>query len=158
MSETNRGIDELKTAGLFDEDSDYNGMIGESVKELLEVFGKQGHSGASAPRVAEIFHRLVKGETLTPLKGTPDEWVDHGGEGGTRFQNNRNSAVFADSDTGKNATYLYGKAFVSKNGGTWTHGGSSVPIKFPCFAPKTVYIRDSFWGRLMYKIFGITHR
>jgi len=56
---------ELELAGLFDEDSDYNGMIGEAVLELAQVFSAQGHSGFSAMMVGDIFSRLVKYETLT---------------------------------------------------------------------------------------------
>ena len=34
---------ELQMAGFFDKDSDYGGMIGEAVMELMEVFANQGH-------------------------------------------------------------------------------------------------------------------
>jgi hypothetical protein len=58
-------INELKLAGLFDKDSDYEGMIGKSVAELFETFTKQGHSGMSAMMTSEIFHKLVNYEPLT---------------------------------------------------------------------------------------------
>jgi hypothetical protein len=38
MSSTERAIEELHRAGLYDEDSDYGGMIGTAVEELLLVF------------------------------------------------------------------------------------------------------------------------
>ena len=51
--------DWLKSRGLFDEDSDYNGMLGEAVLELVKVFSKQGHSGFSAGLTKEMFYRLL---------------------------------------------------------------------------------------------------
>ena len=44
MTMTDRAIEELQRAGFFGKDSDYEGMLGESVKELLLVFQKQGKS------------------------------------------------------------------------------------------------------------------
>lgn len=67
---------ELELAGLLDEDSDYNGMLGKSVLELMEVFTKQGHSGASASLTIEVFTKLAKYENLTPITSNPDEWMD----------------------------------------------------------------------------------
>ena len=32
----------------FDQDSDYEGMLGTAVYEIIKVFAQQGHSGASA--------------------------------------------------------------------------------------------------------------
>ena len=47
---------ELEIAGLFDvKGGFYEGMTGKAVIELIEVFSKQGHSGMSAPLVANIF-------------------------------------------------------------------------------------------------------
>jgi len=53
-------IEEIKRVGLLDKDSDYAGILGNALIELVEVFAKQGHSGASAYRTAELFHRLVE--------------------------------------------------------------------------------------------------
>ena len=39
---TDHARNELKLAGLFDKDSDYDGMLGDSVMELVKVFSKQG--------------------------------------------------------------------------------------------------------------------
>jgi hypothetical protein len=36
---------ELRLAGLFDNDSDYNGMIGDAVMELIKILSKQGCNG-----------------------------------------------------------------------------------------------------------------
>jgi len=49
----------LKSRGLFDEDADYGGMLGEAVLELIKVFSRQGHSGFSAGLTKEMFYRLL---------------------------------------------------------------------------------------------------
>lgn len=51
---------ELKKAGLFDKDSDYDGMLGEGVLELITVFASQGHSGMSAEMTVQLFERLAR--------------------------------------------------------------------------------------------------
>jgi len=49
----------LKSRGFFDKDSDYNGMLGKAVLELVRIFSKQGHSGFSAGLTKEMFYRLL---------------------------------------------------------------------------------------------------
>ena len=49
----------LKRQGLFDDDSDYGGMLGDAVFELIKVFSKQGHSGFSARITRALFNRLL---------------------------------------------------------------------------------------------------
>ena len=51
-------IKQLTRVGLFDEDSDYDGMLGKAVLELITVFANQGHSGYSAQMTRELFHKL----------------------------------------------------------------------------------------------------
>ncbi len=144
-STTNRCINELQIAGLFDKDSDYEGMVGKAVQELLEVFGKQGHSGMSAPHVAGIFNRLVQGKTLSPLKGTDDEWVDIAESmgGDIRYQNNRCSAVFKkkkdDDPYYLNAIVWSGEETHDTFTGQVEDVTSRQYFKFP-FTPKTFYI------------------
>ena len=96
--------DELERAGLFDEDSDYGGMLADSVMAIMKVFAKQGHSGFSAQMCRELFHRLSNFETLTPITSDPEEWHDiseiAGGEKGKMWQNTRNPAIFSE-DGGK---------------------------------------------------------
>ena len=90
---------ELELAGLFDEESDYGGLIGESVMQLINVFETQGHSGHSASMVIQILNKLLAYEPLTPLTYGPDEWFRHEGlgENGTAlWQNIRNSSVFSN--------------------------------------------------------------
>jgi hypothetical protein len=48
----------LDKVGAFDTDSNYGGMIGESVMELVETFSEQGHSGMSAHITGEAFAAL----------------------------------------------------------------------------------------------------
>ena len=99
MTSTERAIHELELAGLFDADSDYGGMIGQSVKELLELFSEQGHSGFSAGLTADLFHRLVRGETLTPNDHTDHRNVSEYFSRPT-LQDNRDPRWFSD-DEGK---------------------------------------------------------
>ena len=40
--------EELQRAGLFEQGSDYDGMLAQAVLELIEKFAQQGHSGYSA--------------------------------------------------------------------------------------------------------------
>lgn len=51
---------ELEIAGLFQKDSDYDGMIGQAAYDLIRLFSMQGHSGFSAALVAEIVGKLMR--------------------------------------------------------------------------------------------------
>ena len=149
---------ELELAGFFDKDSDYDGMIGEAVMELIELFCKQGHSGYSAPYVANIFNKLAKYEQLQPITGKDEEWrnVAKINDGEEMYQNKRCSALFKD---GKNGTPYYIDAIVKRDskGACWTGRawlneedyksgdrtkmiGSRGYIKSFPFTPKTFYI------------------
>lgn len=100
---------ELRKAGLFDADSDYNGMIGTAVLELMKTFASQGHSGYSAGWVSELFSKLSKYETLTPLTEDESEWMDVREMGMdtnvTLFQSKRNPAAFATNPKDKSTWY-----------------------------------------------------
>jgi len=89
---------ELELAGLFDKDSDYNGMIAKSVMELISVFSKQGHSGGSASMTIELFNRVARYENLTPLTFKDDEWIECIAG---RYQNKRRSCVFKEGKDGR---------------------------------------------------------
>lgn len=65
---------ELERAGLFKEDSDYDGMLGTAVMELVETFAKQGHSGYSAHCVIDLFSTVASYKPLEPITSDPDEW------------------------------------------------------------------------------------
>lgn len=128
-------IDELKRAGLFDKDSDYGGMLGDAVKELLLVIQNQGHSGASIQMTAAIFSRLIKGEPLTPLTDDPSEWCEV--TPGT-LQSTRISHCFIEKAESPRPYTIDGKAF-SDNGGKsfFTSRDSRVYFDLPGFPPKT---------------------
>lgn len=92
---------ELELAGLFDKDSDYDGMIGKAVMELCKCFSGQGHSGFSAGIVLDLFRRLGKYEQLTPVTDNPKDWNDiseMGGKGDPKmWQSKRNPALFSEN-------------------------------------------------------------
>lgn len=149
---------ELQIAGLFDDDSDYNGAIGESVMELIEVFSKQGHSGMSAPYVASIFQKLANYKPLIGITGRDEEWGDvrDMGNGKPWYQNKRCSALFKDDKDGnpyyidaiikrdQNGSCWSGMAWLSeedyKSGDRSKMVGKRGYIKSFPFTPKTFYI------------------
>ncbi len=149
---------ELQMAGLFDEDSDYNGSIGEAVMELIEVFSKQGHSGMSAPYVANLFKRLANFEPLLGITGKDEEWGDvmSIGDSESWYQNKRCSAIFKDGKDGKpyyidaivkrdqNGLCWSGMAWLSeedyKSGDRSKMVGKKAYIKSFPFTPKTFFI------------------
>lgn len=51
---------ELTRVGLFDKDSDYDGMLGDAALELITVFANQGHSGVSAEMTIQLFEKLAR--------------------------------------------------------------------------------------------------
>jgi len=83
---------EINRAGLQSKDSDYDGMIGNAVMELVEVFAKQGHSGFSAGWVLNTFSKLANFKPITPLTYAEDEW-NVVGDG--VWQNKRDPSVFS---------------------------------------------------------------
>jgi len=95
---------ELERVGMFNEDSDYGGMLGNAVMELMQTFAKQGHSGCSADMTRELFSKLAKWEPLSPVTNNPNEWtnVSEFGfpESENLWQSKRNPALFS-KDGGK---------------------------------------------------------
>lgn len=130
---------ELKLAGFFDEDSDYGGMLGESVVKMIEQFAEQGHSGASAGMAIRLFERLAQFEPLTPLTGEDSEWKEHNYGEGPIWQNNRCSRVFKESDG--RAYDINGTIFREPNGMCYGNRDSRVYIEFP-YTPKTEYVDE----------------
>jgi hypothetical protein len=114
-------------------EDDPDKWIQENVLELLEVFGKQGHSGFSAPYCISMFSKLAKFEPMCPLQGTDDEWQE---VEGNMWQNIRCSSVFKNT---KKAWDIDGKVFVEKDGRAYTSKDSSVDITFP-YTPRTEYV------------------
>lgn len=96
---------ELRRAGLFDKDSDYDGMLGPAVLELVKVHAAQGHSGFSHSLTLQIFNKVANFKTLGPLTSAPDEWMEVGREmspPGAKdvWQNKRQGSCFSN-DGGK---------------------------------------------------------
>ena len=138
MTTTDVCIEELRRAGLLNKDSDYDGMLGEAVKELLLVFQKQGHSGYSAQATASIFYKLVKGEPLSPLTDDPSEWME---VTDNILQNRRVSNVFIDKTVSDKPYTLDGKVFSDDGGKSyWTSKDSRVHFDLPGFPPETEYV------------------
>lgn len=135
MSYAEHAKREFKAAGYKDDDTGPNKWIQDNVLELLEVFSKQGHSGSSAPFVANMFKTLALFEPLAPIQGTPDEWSE---VGENMWQNIRCSHVFKDSIDGQ-AYDSQGKIFREPNGFCFTSGDSRVPVTFP-YTPKREYV------------------
>jgi hypothetical protein len=107
---------ELRAAGLFDADADFNGDIAVQVTALMETFVAYGHSGASAERTLEVFNRVANHRQITPLTGADDEWDDPMGDG-EMLQNKRNPLVFKDTKSGDTFKIV---------------GSCRIEISFPC--------------------------
>jgi hypothetical protein len=104
---------ELDAAGLFDKDSDYNGMLGEAVIELVKVFADQDHSGMSATMTRQLFDELVQFNNLTPLSNNPYEWTE---VADSLWQSKRRASVFSH-DGGMTWYDLYDESL--NNGDHW---------------------------------------
>jgi len=95
---------ELEKAGLFGSDSDYDGMLGDAVMDLIQLFADQGHSGHSAYLTRELFNKLANWDVLSPLTDDPSEWnlvaEDQSPLGETVWQSRRKPSVFS-KDGGK---------------------------------------------------------
>lgn len=107
--EVKRAQYEIDLVGLSDQDSDYGGMIGDAVMQLIKLFSAQSHSGFSASMTGSIFYRLVQGKALTPVTNDPSEWLDVTeimydkeviAKGNKIWQNTRQGSVFS-KDGGK---------------------------------------------------------
>jgi hypothetical protein len=88
---------ELRAAGLFDSDADFNGEVAPCVVAMMETFTAYGHSGGSAEQTLQLFTRLANHKPLTPLTGEDDEWADTT-TGYGLLQNKRCFNVFKDGD------------------------------------------------------------
>lgn len=85
---------EMRAAGLYTEDADYGGLIPKSMEALIALFASQGHSGCSADLVIDLFARLARFESLTPLTNDPSEWRETDSVN-TMWQSTRNSEAFS---------------------------------------------------------------
>lgn len=101
---------EMKLAGLYDEDSDYGGMIPPAVLALVRPHSDEGHSGFSHGLTLQVFNRVINFKTLTPITSDPEEWVDRSlvGSGNPRWQNRRDPSYFSN-DGGKTWYCIHGE-------------------------------------------------
>jgi hypothetical protein len=124
------------------------------IKRIIRKFGREGHSGGSAPYGAGALSRTIKDTLLfmplSPITGEDSEWMDvkEAMGGKPYYQNNRLGSVFKDGKDGK-PHYNEAVIFRGKNDVCFTGGdvaladgrtiGSSQFIKLP-FIPKSFYI------------------
>lgn len=101
MSLVDHAKRELELAGFFDDDSDYNGLIGHAALALVELFASQGHSGGSAAITLDVTGRLLRYEPLTALTYAADEWDDRSQESGYPLWQNRRDPRVMSSDNGE---------------------------------------------------------
>jgi hypothetical protein len=113
MSLVEHARNELQAAGVFNKDSDYDGMLGNAVMELVEVFAKQGHSGFSAETTLQLFDEVARFRNLTPITNNPDEWEKRDE---LTWQNKRRSTLFS-RDGGKTWYDIQDPSL--NNGDTW---------------------------------------
>ena len=71
--------------------------------KLIKVFSEEGHSGMSAQIQVELFSRLARFKTLSPITNDPAEWMEISeevmGKKGV-WQNKRDRSWFSE-DGGK---------------------------------------------------------
>jgi hypothetical protein len=92
---------ELRAAGLFDPDADYDGAVATCATTLMEVFTAYGHSGGSLEQTLAVFDKLARGKPLSPLTGEDDEWEspEHSkAEHPQMLQNKRYHLIFKDDE------------------------------------------------------------
>jgi hypothetical protein len=130
----------------YDGKDEYNNMAKDAILELIETFAKQGHSGFSAPYVANMFHKLANYEVLSPLTGNDDEWsdvLDERSSSDTKmlFQNNRDSRVFKDEKGAYFLNAIVWQETIDGNDTHFTSRDSRRYIKSFPFTPKTFYVK-----------------
>lgn len=111
-------------------------MMYRNLREILETFSKQGHSGTSANYAINMLEKLLRWEPISPLTGAHSEWEAH--PGSDTLQNKRCSRVFKDRKTGR-AYDSTGRVFRHPDGNCFTSRDSDVTITFP-YVPTTEYV------------------
>jgi len=129
---------ELIGSRVDDPEEGPNKWAAENVLELIDVFEKQGHSGASAPIILSIFNKVARWEPVTPLTGADEEWTEVGSaKCKPKWQNKRCPHVFKESNG--RAYDSEGRIFREPSGACFTNRDSRVYIEFP-YTPKSVYV------------------
>lgn len=114
-------------------------MIKSSIRDVVAVFSKEGHSGSSASYAIPYIKELLNYGILLPLTGADDEWGEAMDDKGTQ-QNKRLSSVLKSKD--KPAHYLNAIVFQGENysfTGSVDGISSSQQTTFP-FLPRKFYI------------------
>jgi len=128
--------DQLQQAGLFDKDSDYEGLLGKAIFELIQCFCKQGHSGYSAPFVNTIFNKLANYEPINEIKNPMlyNEYEDISSmscvEKNTMLQSTIIPNLFS-SNGGKTWYLILDKFYKDENGITYSKPYEQYIDKFP---------------------------
>lgn len=92
---------ELRLAGLFDRDSDYNGALGPAILRVVQAFADERPSGGMASVSIPVLEKLLRFENLTPITDDPRDWMDVSQYGpGPMWQCVRNHRLFSE-DGGK---------------------------------------------------------
>lgn len=87
---------ELRRAGIFDKDADYNGALSKVVMDLIRLFASQKHSGYSANMTLDLFNELARFRPLTPITSDPEEWTDVSHMSDSKmWQNKRRTTSFS---------------------------------------------------------------
>lgn len=97
---------ELELCGYTRGCSRINRLMRDNIIELLTVFAEQGHSGFSANYAINIFNKLARFKTISPLTFKEDEWEEPCNLAGTR-QNKRDSRFFKNADGSISYLYAY---------------------------------------------------
>lgn len=138
-------ISELTRIGMYNSDDEMNQDMCKHILKMVDTFSEEGHSGFSASYAIGILEKLLRWEPLSPLTGEDDEWME---VGFGIYQNIRCSHVFKKGKNGR-AYDLDGRVFIDQNGCSYGSRDSIVFINFP-YTPKTEYIRDSDFLRMLY--------
>ena len=141
---------EFRAAGWVDGNGKWTDEMQEAICKhvlaLLDVFGKEDHSGSSAPYAISLFSDLASFKPITPLTGEDWEWVDvsYGSADGPIYQNKRCSHIFKDAFGAYDINGIVWYDWYTdpetnqKRKSHFTSRKSRVPVIFP-YTPKTEY-------------------
>ena len=85
-------LDLIYSKKMLKEKDGINKLMYNNILELIKVFAKQGHSGASASYCREIFHKLANFKPLGEITNNSKEWME---VGELVYQSRRNSSCFS---------------------------------------------------------------
>ena len=113
---------------LLENGDEYDRMTSRAVRELLEVFDRQNHSGMSAHAVLTLFNRVARYKPLAPLRDDPDEWIE---VTDNLWHHKRDPSVFKDA----RGPYILNGIVWHDESGLWTDKYSCQRIKMPYLPP-----------------------